>query len=354
MKALVLSGGTGSRLRPLTYTSAKQLIPVANKPILFYGLEAIRDAGITEVGIIVGDTRREVMEAVGDGTAFGLRVTYIPQDAPRGLAHAVLTAEEFINGEPFLMYLGDNLLRDGVAAFAQRFREDSAEALILLSRVSDPQRFGVAELEGSRVVRLVEKPREPKSDLALVGVYLFDRHIFEAARSIRPSERGELEITDAIQHLIDRGRRVESVHVNGWWKDTGKPEDVLDANRLLLEHLEPAVRGSVDPSSRLVGRVVVEEGARVVDSEVRGPSIIGAGARVENSYVGPYTAIGRNVTVRGSEVECSVVMEDSQILDLGTRITDSLIGRGVTVCRSPERPRAVRLVLGDHSWAGMP
>ncbi len=363
MKALVLSGGTGSRLRPLTYTSAKQLVPIANKPILFYAIEAIREAGITDFGVIVGDTKREVKEAVGDGSRWGIRVTYIEQDAPRGLAHAVLIARDFLQDDPFIMFLGDNLVREGVTAFVRRFEEARAaaaaqggegpNALILLSEVDEPQRFGVAELRDGRVVRLVEKPKEPPSNLALVGVYLFDRHIHEAVRAIQPSWRGELEITDAIQWLVEHGYTVEPHLVTGWWKDTGKPEDVLEANRLVLEGIERRVEGEVDALSRVDGRVVVERGARVVNSVVRGPAVIGAGAVIKNAYVGPFTSIGPNVTVRNSEIENSVVLADSVISDVGARIDESLIGRNVVLARTDGLPRAVKVVLGDNSRASI-
>lgn len=349
VKAIVLSGGTGSRLRPLTFTSAKQLIPVANKPILFYVIEAIRDAGITDFGIVVGDTRKEIVEAVGDGSRWGIRVTYIEQDAPRGLAHAVKVARPFIGDQPFVMFLGDNIVRGGVSDFLRRFHASRPNALILLSRVSDPRRFGVAELREGQVVRLVEKPQDPPSDLALVGVYLFDRHIFEAVEAIKPSWRDELEITDAIQYLIDRGYVVEPHMVNGWWKDTGKPEDVLDANRLILETIDGSMEGEVDEASDITGRVAVGMGARVVNSSVRGPVVIGEGALVQDAYVGPFTALGPNVVVRNSEIENSVVLADSVISDVSGRIDGSLIGRNVHLARTDTLPKVVRVVLGDNS-----
>lgn len=351
MKGLILSGGTGSRLRPLTYTSAKQLIPVANKPILFYAIEAVRDAGITDIGIIVGDTRNEVRSAVGDGSRWGIRVTYIEQDAPRGLAHAVQVAEEYIDSGPFIMFLGDNLVREGVTSFVDRFRRSTPNALILLSRVSEPQRFGVVELENGKVVRLVEKPKVPPSDLALVGVYLFDHHIFEAVRRIKPSWRNELEITDAIQYLVEHGYTVEPHMVNSWWKDTGKPDDVLEANRLILEAMEPCICGEIDAGSEITGRVVVERGARVVASSIRGPAVIGTGAFISGSYVGPFTSIGPDVTIINSEIENSVVLAESTIKDVGGRIDQSLVGRNVTIDGATGRPRAFKLVLGDNSQA---
>jgi glucose-1-phosphate thymidylyltransferase len=351
MRGLILSGGAGTRLRPITYTSAKQLVPVANKPILFYGLEDMAAAGITEVGIVIGDTGEEIRAAVGDGSRWGLRVTYLPQEAPLGLAHCVLIASDFLGDEDFVMYLGDNLLHQGVKEFVEHFEADrgDAAAQILLCKVPDPQRFGVAELgDRGEVVRLVEKPAEPPSDLALVGVYLFDHRIHQAVRAIEPSARGELEITDAIQWLIDQGFQVRSQILDGWWIDTGKLTPLLEANRLILETLERSIAGTVDTGSRVDGRVVVQAGAEILRSTVRGPAIIGEGTRIVDSYIGPFTAVYHDCEVVGSEVEHSVLLEHSRIIDAG-RITDSLIGRFVEVTRSAERPRATRLVLGDHS-----
>jgi len=291
MKGLILSGGRGTRLRPLTYTSAKQLVPVANKPVLFYGIEALAEAGIREIGIVVGDTQAEIRAAVGDGSAWGVSITYIEQDAPRGLAHAVLISEPFLGDEPFVMYLGDNLLNKGITTFVDEFVREKPAAQILLARVPDPQMFGVAELSEGRVIGLVEKPAEPKSDLALVGVYMFSAAVFDAVKSIRPSFRNELEITDAIQHMIDRGLEVRPHIVDGWWKDTGKLEDMLEANRLILDRIERRVDGTVDAESRVEGKVIVEAGAVIENSVVRGPAVIGARAKIVNAYVGPFTSI---------------------------------------------------------------
>lgn len=350
MKALVLAGGAGTRLRPITHTGAKQLVPVANKPILFYALEAIAEAGVVEVGIVVGETAGEVRGAVGTGEHFGLRVTYIAQEAPLGLAHAVRISRSFLGHSRFLMYLGDNLLRQGVSATVHDFLgHDDVAAHILLARVKDPQRFGVAELDGSgRVVRLVEKPVAPPSDLALVGVYLFDPRIHQAVAAIAPSARGELEITDAIQWLIDRGHTVRSQVVEGYWKDLGDLDALLEGNRLILETLEARTDGRVDAASRIEGRVVVEAGADVVRSTIRGPAIIGEGTRVVDSYVGPFTSIYHGCELRRAEIEHSVVLEQSRIADVG-RIADSLIGKQVEVTRASVGPRALRLMLGDHS-----
>ena len=327
-------------------------MPVANKPILFYGLEALAASGLEEIGIVVGDTHQEIRDAVGDGSRWGVRVTYIPQTAPLGLAHAVLTAEPFLRGQPFVMYLGDNLIREPLAPLVAGFKATRPAAQILLAKVPNPQDFGVAILDRGRVVRLVEKPKVPPSELALVGVYMFDDHIFEAARGIRPSGRGELEITDAIQYLIDHGLAVQPHVIEGWWKDTGKLEDLLEANRIVLDTLEPRVEGVIE-ASELTGRVVVEAEARIVHSVVRGPAIIGRGATIENAYVGPFTAIGDGVTIRGSEIEHSIILEGSEVTDVGARIESSLLGRSARVYRVAAKPRAYNFMLGDRSQVGL-
>ncbi len=353
LKGLVLSGGAGTRLRPLTHTSAKQLVPVANKPVLFYGLEALRDAGIREVGIIVGDTRAEIEEAVGDGSQFGLEITIIPQVAPLGLAHAVLTAEEFLGDSSFVMYLGDNLLRDGITGLVEEFRHNAPDAMILLQHVDEPEHYGIAELDGDTVVKLVEKPKHPTSDLALVGVYLFTPAILDSAKAIQPSWRNELEITDAIQNMVDRGLRVEPHVVSGWWKDTGQVGDMLEANRLILDVQKRRISGEVDAESIIDGRVVIEEGARVTRSTVRGPAIIGARTVIEDAYVGPYSAISSDCFVSHAEIEHSILWEGSSIRDLDARVESSLIGREVSIGRTDEKPRAYRFVLGDSSTIGL-
>jgi glucose-1-phosphate thymidylyltransferase len=353
MKALILAGGAGTRLRPITHTRAKQLVPVANKPILFYGIEAMVAAGITELGVIVGDTRDEVMSALGDGSRFGAAITYIPQDAPLGLAHCVLIAHDFLGDDDFVMYLGDNLLEQDLAAFVAAFESsrrgaESPAAQILLKQVPDPHRFGIATLDADgHVVSLVEKPVDPPSDLALVGVYLFTARVHDAVAAIAPSPRGELEITDAIQWLVDQGERVRCELLTGWWIDTGKLTPLLEANRLLLEQIEPAIEGKVDELSSIDGRVRIELGAEIVNSTIRGPVVIGADTRVENSFVGPYSAIGNGCCVEGSEVEHSVVMDGSSILGIA-RLEDSLIGSNATISRSRQKPRALRLMVGDH------
>ncbi len=353
MKGLVLSGGAGTRLRPITHTSAKQLVPVANKPVLFYGLEALRDAGIEEVGIVVGDTRAEIEGAVGDGSRFGLRVTYIPQEAPLGLAHAVLIAEDYLDDDPFVMYLGDNLLKEGVTPFVRRFAESRPDALILLQAVADPSSYGIAELDGDgRVARLVEKPEEPRSDLALVGVYLFTPAVFDSVKAITPSPRNELEITDAIQHMIDRGLRVEPHRVTGWWKDTGKLEDMLEANRLILSTLSADVRGALEQTT-VEGPVAVGEGSVLTHCTVRGPVIVGAGCRISDAYIGPYTSLSDGVVVEEAEIEHSIVLDNSRISRLAARLTDSLIGKDVVIARSEAKPVAYRFMVGDASQIGI-
>ena len=350
MKALVLSGGSGTRLRPITHTSAKQLVPVANKPVLFYGLEAIAAAGVSEVGIIVGDTAPAIEAAVGDGAQFGLNVTYIRQDAPRGLAHAVLIARDFLGDDDFVMYLGDNFIVGGISNLVDMFTADRPDAQIMLQQVADPRAFGVAELDPAtgRVTGLEEKPRQPKSDLALVGVYLFTAAVHEAVASLKPSWRGELEITEAIQWLLDAGRTVNSTTITGYWKDTGNVTDMLEVNRLVLESLEPRLAGDVDDASEVIGRVVVEAGAEVRNSRIVGPAIIGAGSKVAGAYIGPFTAIDDDCTVTDAEIEYSIVLSSASIQGVG-RIEASLIGHHAQVTPAPRVPRAHRLVLGDHS-----
>ncbi|MEU7940618.1 glucose-1-phosphate thymidylyltransferase [Microbispora bryophytorum] len=348
MKALVLAGGSGTRLRPITHTQAKQLVPVANKPVLFYGLESIAAAGIREVGIVVGDTHAEIEAAVGDGSRFGLQVTYLRQEAPLGLAHAVLIARDYLGDDDFVMYLGDNFVVGGIESLVERFRTRRPSAQIMLTQVSDPRQFGVAELDaGGRVVTLVEKPSEPKSDLALVGVYLFTPAVHEAVADLKPSWRGELEITDAIQWLIDTGHDVEPSIISGYWKDTGNVTDMLEVNRLVLESAEPRVDGDVE-DCELIGRVVVEAGASVRGSRIVGPVVVGSGTVISGSYIGPFTSIGADCRIEASEIEYSIVLARASIKGV-RRIEASLIGHDVEVTPAPHAPRAHRLVLGDHS-----
>ncbi|MBI4301525.1 MAG: glucose-1-phosphate thymidylyltransferase [Chloroflexi bacterium] len=349
MKGLILSGGKGTRLRPFTYTGAKQLVPVANKPVLFYAIEDLVEAGITDIGIVVGDTAEQVMGAVGDGSRFGAKITYIRQEQPLGIAHGVKISEPFLQKEPFVLFLGDNLLCDGILPLVEKFRHGGMHSLILLTQVKNPQNFGIAECYDGRVVRLVEKPREPKSDLAVVGIYLFDHHVFEAINNIQPSARGELEITETIQYLIDRGFAVKAHHLTGHWTDTGKMDDILEANRWLLETLEEKIEGTVDSHSSIYGKLILEPGAEIVNSVIRGPVAIAQGTKIVNSFIGPYTSIYYDCLIANSEVEHSIVMENCRIMDIEHRIGDSLVGRSVEVTKSPAKPKTYRLVLGDHS-----
>jgi glucose-1-phosphate thymidylyltransferase len=354
MRGLILAGGEGRRLRPITHTSAKQLVPVANKPVIFFALEAMRDAGIREVGLVVGDRAGEFREVIGDGSAWGLEVAYIPQSAPLGLAHAVLVSEEFLGREPFVMFLGDNLLPDGIVDLVRQFEQQRPDAMILLQHVDDPTQYGVAELDGDgRISRVVEKPAEPRTDLALVGVYMFTEAIWESAKTIEPSRRGELEITDAIQHLVDRGLRVEPHVVTGWWKDTGRIEDMLEANRLVLDRLEPVLEAEPGDGAVLEGRVSVGAGAVLERCVIRGPVIIGAGARVTDAFIGPYTAIADGAVIDHTEVEHSIIMERSVVRHL-PRLVDSLVGRDVVVERSDRKPRSLRLFVGDQAVVDIP
>src|SRR3954467_5512492 len=354
LKGLILSGGKGTRLRPITYTSAKQLVPVANKSVLFYGIEAFAAAGIKDVGIIIApETGGEIREATGDGERFGVQITYIEQEAPLGLAHAVLPAEPFLGSDPFVMYLGDNLLQGGIEDLVDAFRRNEPEALILLTKVPDPENYGVAELDANGgVTRLVEKPAEPATDLALVGVYMFTPRIHEAAKAIQPSGRGELEITDAIQWLVDEQHPVESHVVRGWWKDTGRLADMLEANRLILETIEQRIDGELGGST-IEGRVIVESGAVLERSTVRGPAIIGAGAHLVDAYIGPYTAVGRHCAIESAEIEHSILLEGSSVKGLDGRMESSLLGRDVTIARGGQQPRAYRFMVGDSSEIGI-
>ncbi len=355
MKGLILSGGAGTRLRPITHTSAKQLVPVANKPILFYGIEDMVEAGIKRIGIVVGETADEIMAAAGDGSRWGAEITYIPQDAPRGLAHCVLIARDFLGDDDFVVYLGDNMLQQKLDGLVTAFEAERAAApdelaaQLLLAHVEDPRQSGVAVLgPDGEVVQLIEKPQDPPSDLAIAGVYLFGPRIHDAVRAIEPSARGELEITDAIQWLVDQGLRVRHEILQGWWIDTGKKDPLLESNRLVLDTITPRCDGSVDDASRIEGRVVVEAGAEIVRSTVRGPAIIGARTRVVDSYIGPYTSVASDCEIVDSELEHSVLLDRSRVISAG-RLNDSLIGKDAEVVRSELAPRATRVMLGDHS-----
>ncbi len=355
MKGLILSGGKGTRLFPLTYTRAKQLIPVANKPVLFRVIEAIRDAGIDEIGIVIGDTGPEIREAVGNGNQWGVKIDYIPQDAPLGLAHAVKISQNFLGDDRFVMFLGDNVIQGGISPLIKQFASSEWNSQIVLTEVPDPEHFGVAELDGdSRIKRLIEKPKEPPSSLALVGIYMFDHHIFEAVNAIEPSWRGELEITDAIQWLASNGYEVYPYVHKGWWIDTGKPTDLLEANSCVLEELTPYIAGNVDESSQVDARVTVEEGAQIVNSIIRGPAIIGENTLIRDSFIGPFTSIYHDVTIENSELARCIVLEHSRVLNIPFRIEDSLIGRHATLKFDLRKPKALKMNLGDHSRLWLP
>ena len=357
MKGLILSGGKGTRLYPLTYTRAKQLIPVANKPVLVRVIEAIRDAGVNDIGIVVGDTAPEIHEALEKRTDLGVNLTYIPQNNPDGLAHAVKISRDFLGDDRFVMFLGDNVLQGGISPLIRDFAESEWNSQIVLKRVSNPSHFGVAKLrDDGSIERLVEKPKDPPSDLALVGIYMFDANIFDAVNAIQPSARGELEITDAIQWLIDQDYSVFPHIHDGWWIDTGKPLDMLEANSYVLEELEPYIAADcdIDDASHVDGRVTVEAGARIVNSVVRGPTIIGEGALVENSYVGPFTSVYHHVSIINAEIENSIILEHSAIHDIDTRLQDTLIGRHARVVKDNRKPRSLKMNLGDHSTLWIP
>lgn len=354
MRALITAGGRGTRLRPLTYTSNKHLIPIANKPMIHYALEAIAAAGIREVGIAINpDTGGEIQKALGDGGSWGLGITYILQEAPLGLAHVVQVAEPFLRREPFVFFLGDNVVVGGIRQFVERFVARGDQCHLVLARVRDPQRFGVAEVVGERVVRVMEKPARPASDYAVTGIYVYGPAIFEAVRGIRPSARGELEISDAHQYLLDHGSQVGFSEITGWWKDTGKPEDLLEANRFVLDQVldgkGPIIHGAVDAASDVAGKVVVEAGAKVIASHIRGPVVIGKDAVIERSYIGPFTSLGARCVIRNSELEYSILFEDTQILDADVRIERSLLGREVIIRRGDSRPKTQKFILGDQS-----
>lgn len=349
MKALIASGGRGTRLRPITHTQNKHLIPIANKPILYYAIEAAVGAGIREIGIVHNADSREVPDYVGDGSRWGVMITYIPQETPGGLAQVVGLAEKFVGKEKFIFYLGDNMVVGGVNRFIEEFDRSGCNCFLTLAKVKDPERFGVPEIKNGRIVSVEEKPRRPKSNYAVAGIYLYDEHIFEAVKSLKPSARGELEISDAHQYLIDKGYKIGYAEITGWWKDTGKPVDLLEANRLVLDNIAPRIDGEVDSSSDVAGKVILESGARIINSKVRGPAIIGKGCVIENSYVGPFTSIGDRTEVRDSEVEYSIVLRECKIVRVGLRIEGSILGNDVEVVEANGKPRVHRFMIGDQS-----
>ncbi len=350
MKAIILCAGLGTRLYPLTLSMSKHLIPLANKPILFYSLEMMRDAGIKEVGLIIGEKNNDIKDAVSDGSQWGLKVTYILQQNPKGLAHAANVAQKFVGKDPFVMYLGDNLLKEGLTGFVKSFNQNKPNALILLYHVDNPSQFGIAELNEERIARVMEKPENPPTDLAIVGAYLFDKNIFTAIDNIKPSKRNELEITDAIQYLIEKDYVVQPHIVKEWWKDTGRPEEILEANRFMLDNIEPSINGNIDESSKITGNVLIGEGTEIINSDICGPTAIGNNCKIVDSFIGNYTSIGNNSLIENSKVEQSVLMENGTMLHLRDRISDSLFGRNVTLKSFGGKSAESCFVLADHSF----
>lgn len=349
MKALITAGGRGTRLRPLTHTHNKHLIPIANKPMLAYAIEAVRDAGIKEIGIVTNADNQDVQTAFGSGKEYGVKLTYIPQSAPLGLAHVVKISQDFIKDEPFIFYLGDNMLVGGVAKFVEAFKANKSNCHLTLAKVKDPERFGVPELKGSRIVSIEEKPKKPKSDYAVAGIYLYDESIFEAVNAIKPSARGELEISDAHQYLLSKKKKVTYSEITGWWKDTGKPYDLLEANRLVLENQESMILGKVDDASHLSGKIVIGKGSKIINSVLRGPLIIGENCVIEDAYIGPFTSIYDSTVVKRSEIEFSIVLKDCRIEEVGIRIEESLLGNDVQIVSASKKPKTNRFMLGDQS-----
>jgi glucose-1-phosphate thymidylyltransferase len=349
MKALITSGGRGTRLRPITHTKNKHLIPIANKPMLAYAIESVAEAGISEVGIITNADSQDVQETFGNGESFGVQITYIPQEAPLGLAHVVKIAQDFINNEPFLFYLGDNMLVGGVKKFIDSFNKQKSNCHLTLAKVKDPQRFGVPDIQDGRILGIEEKPENPKSDFAVTGLYIYDQNIFEAVNAISPSARGELEISDAHQYLLDNGYKITYSEITGWWKDTGKPIDLLAANRLVLDHQKAENNGSIDKKSVISGNVRIGENTSVQNSVIRGPAIIGDNCDIRDSYIGPFTSIDDESTIIHSEIEFSIILKRCQINDVGFRIEESLLGTEVEIVKSKRLPKTNRFMLADHS-----
>ncbi len=349
MKALITSGGKGTRLRPITHTQNKHLIPIANKPILHYAIESIAEAGIKEMGIVINADNDDVAKAIGNGERWGVQIQYIPQEAPLGLAHVVKISQEFIGDDPFIFYLGDNMVIGGVQRFVEKFRKEKSNCHLTISKVKDPSRFGVPDIKGDKIVGVEEKPKHPKSEFAVAGIYLYDKSIFEAVNVIEPSARGELEISDAHQYLLEHDFKITFSEITGWWKDTGKPEDLLEANRLVLSTLKGQVAGMVDNSSTIAGEVSVGKGSKILASHIRGPVIIGENTIIENSYVGPYTSILDKTQLRNSEVEFSIIMENCRIENVGIRIESSILGSNVDILKARGIPKTHRFILGTQS-----
>ena len=349
MKALITAGGHGTRLRPITHTQNKHLIPIANKPILNYALEYVKDAGITEVGIITNKDGTEVKEVYGDGSSLGLKITYIPQESPSGLADCIRIAQPFLNNESFVFYLGDNIIVGGIKRFIEEFKKSESNCHLVLSRVPDPERFGVPEIVGDHIVSIEEKPTKPKSEYAVTGIYIYDENIFEAVNAIEPSPRGEFEISDANQYLLDKKLKVTFSEITGWWKDTGKPDDLLEANRLVLDNIKSKIDGKICPDSKVNGRVIIEEGAEIINSNIRGPVMIAKNTKIIDSYIGPYTAINKNCNIENSEVEFSIISSGCQVIDQDVRIEDSIFGENVTMKKVVSRPRVNRFIIGEQS-----
>lgn len=350
MKALITSGGKGTRLRPITHTENKHLIPIANKPILHYAIEAVAEAGIREIGIVVNADNGAVQQAIGDGKRWGVSITYIPQEAPLGLAHVVKISEDFIKNDPFIFYLGDNMVIGGVKRFIDRFHEQKCNCHLTLAEVKEPSHFGVPEISGDRIIGVEEKPAKPKSRFAVAGIYIYDSSIFEAVNSIKPSGRGELEISDAHQYLLDHNYKVTYSEITGWWKDTGKPYDLLEANRLVLENLPPTIQGEVDEKSNLAGKITLGKGARIINSNIRGPVIVGDNTVVQDSYVGPFTSIYHDCHIQRSEIEFSIIMDHCKINNVGIRIESSILGSEVEVTEAKDKPKTYRFIIGAQGY----
>ncbi len=349
MKALIASGGRGTRLRPITHTQNKHLIPIANKPILFYAIETVVEAGIKEIAIVHNADSQEVPQFVGDGSRWGAKITYLPQEKPGGLAQVVALADSFVGNDKFVFYLGDNMVVGGIKRFIDEFEQSGSNCFLTLAKVKDPERFGVPEIQDGKIIRVEEKPKAPKSQYAVSGIYLYDKHIFEAVKSLKPSVRGELEISEAHQYLIDQGYKIGYAEITGWWKDTGKPSDLLEANRLVLDNIKPYVEGEIDKQSEVSGKVAIGTGTKIINSKVRGPVVIGSNSLIVNSYLGPFTSIGDRTHVQNSEVEYSIVLDECKILSVGIRIEGSILGNDVEIVEANGKPRVHRFMIGDQS-----